>query len=193
VERRDRFRIDMFFDLADPVPARWADGSPVPDSIRQHLTCDGTFTPTFVADGSPVAVGASVAVIPERTRRLVMYRDQGCRVPWCTSTRWLDVHHVVHREHGGATELPNLVALCRRCHRAHHRGELGIVGNADIPGGLTFSDPAGRRLGGAPTITPPAGPPPDPPHPYQHPLGERVHRRWLFLSDPPKDPPGTAA
>ncbi|MET0325175.1 MAG: HNH endonuclease signature motif containing protein [Ilumatobacteraceae bacterium] len=196
-ERRDRFRIEMFFDLADPVPARWADGSPVPDSIRQHLTCDGTFTPTFVAEGRPVSVGASVAGIPERTRRLVLRRDQGCRVPWCTRARWLDVHHIVHREHGGATELPNLVALCRRCHRAHHRGELGIVGNADVPDGLTFTDPDGRRLGGAPHVTPPDGPPPDPAHPYEHPLGERLHRRWLFLSDPPEDPPedppGTAA
>ena len=162
VDRRDRFRVNMFFDLADPVPARWADGSPVPDSIRQHITCDGTFTPTFVAHGHPVSVGASVAGIPERTRRLVMYRDQGCRVPWCDRTRWLDVHHVIHREHGGQTEMPNLVSLCRRCHRAHHRGELGIVGNADLPDGLTFTDRRGTSLTGAPTITPPDGPPPSP-------------------------------
>ena len=184
-ERRDRFRINMFFDLTDPVPARWADRSPVPDSIRQHLTCDGTFTPTFVANGHPISVANPVAAVPERTRRLVLYRDQGCRVPWCTRTRWLDVHHITHREHGGITELANLVALCRRCHRAHHRGDLGIVGNADHPDGLTFTDHHGRPRTAAPTITAPDGPPPDPHHPYQHPPGERLHRRWLFLSDPP--------
>ena len=132
-ERRDRFRINMFFDLADPVPARWGDGSPVPDSIRRHLTCDGTFTPTFLDHARPVAVGTSVPGIPEHTRRLVIYRDQGCRVPWCTRTRWLDVHHITHREHGGQTEMANLVALCRRCHRAHHRGELGISGQRRRP------------------------------------------------------------
>jgi HNH endonuclease len=140
-----------------------------------------------------VSVGASVPGIPERTRRLVMYRDLGCRVPWCTQTRWLDVHHVIHREHGGVTELPNLVALCRRCHRAHHRGELGIVGDADMPDGLTFTDRDGNHLGGAPNIATPDRPPPQPTNRYQHPLGERLHRRWLFLSDPPKDPPSTAA
>jgi hypothetical protein len=71
------------------------------------------------------------------------------------------------------------------------------VGNADLPDGLTFTDLRGNALTGAPTITPPDGPPPEPEHPYEHPPGERLHRRWLFLSDPPKDPPrdppGTAA
>ena len=169
LERRDRFRINMFFDLTDPVPARWADRSPVPDSIRQHLTCDGTFTPTFIDQAHPVSVGNSVAGIPERTRRLVMYRDQGCRVPWCTQTRWLDVHHITHREHGGTTELPNLVALCRRCHRAHHRGDIGIIGNADLPDGLTFSDhrgqPPHRRPHHHPTQRTPTRPPPPLPTP----------------------------
>ena len=179
----------MFFDLTDPVPARWADRSPVPDSIRQHLTCDGTFTPTFLDHARPVAVGTSVPGIPEHTRRLVMYRDQRCRVPWCTRTRWLDVHHITHREHGGRTEMANLVALCRRCHRAHHRGQFSIHGNADTPDGLTFNDPAGHPVTATPHITPPDAPLPDPHHPYQHPPGERLHRRWLFLSDPPKDPP----
>lgn len=73
-------------------------------------------------------------------------RDRGCRVPGCDRSRWLHVHHIEHWENGGASDTANLLALCRRHHRWHHLGHLGISGNADDPDGVIFTDHRGYRL-----------------------------------------------
>jgi hypothetical protein len=66
------------------------------------------------------------------TRKLVRARDKDrCRVPGCRSARNIDVHHIVHREHGGSHEPENLVCLCVGHHTAHHEGTLIIRGPAD--------------------------------------------------------------
>jgi hypothetical protein len=75
--------------------------------------------------------------ISPATRRKVEHRDQGhCQVPGCQCHANLDLHHVVHREHGGTNDLSNLVTLCEAHHLAHHEGRLGIERLAD--GKLAF-------------------------------------------------------
>ncbi|MEO7736195.1 MAG: HNH endonuclease [Kofleriaceae bacterium] len=69
--------------------------------------------------------------IPPSVARLVWRRDGGrCRVPGCRSSRGLELHHLVHREHGGSHDASNLVLCCSSCHLAHHRGTLWISGTA---------------------------------------------------------------
>jgi hypothetical protein len=69
--------------------------------------------------------------VPPSVVRLVRRRDGGrCQVPGCRSTRSTEVHHLVHREHGGGHEAANLILLCSACHAAHHRGKLAIRGTA---------------------------------------------------------------
>jgi hypothetical protein len=123
--------------------------------------------------------------VPDRTRRLVLRRDKKCRVPWCTQHRWLQVHHIIHDEHGGPTDTWNLAGICGPCHRLHHKGLLGITGNADEPNGLTFTDAHGGVVDPASRPRKPTGPPPHPVKPYRHPLGERLHTRDLFFPEPP--------
>jgi len=65
-------------------------------------------------------------------RRYIVRRDRHCRLPGCTS-RFVDVHHVIHREDGGTHTVENLACLCPRHHRMHHKGLIGITGNADVP------------------------------------------------------------
>jgi hypothetical protein len=75
--------------------------------------------------------------ISPATRRKVLHRDQErCQAPGCQSYANLDVHHLVHREHGGTNELSNLITLCEAHHLAHHEGTLGI---ARVDGKLTFT------------------------------------------------------
>lgn len=75
--------------------------------------------------------------IPQATRRKVMIRDEHrCRVPGCRSAQNLDVHHIVHREHGGDHDPANLIVLCSGHHISHHDGALGIRGRA--PDQLVF-------------------------------------------------------
>ena len=98
----------------------------IPDVIRDHLTCDGLLTPVFTEDAKPVSVGRTRRIVPEHTRRLVLLRDRACRVPWCGARRHLEVHHLDHWNRDGRTDYERLIALCSRCHRAHHHGLLGI-------------------------------------------------------------------
>jgi hypothetical protein len=192
--RRERFRVNVFIDPNAPVPARWSDGTAVPAAIREHLTCDGTLAPVLTDGAHPVSVGRTQRTPPERTRRLVLQRDKACRVPWCGARRHLDVHHLDHWADGGQTDFDRLIALCSRCHRAHHHGQLGISGNPLDPDGLLFTDERGRVITGQPRSLPPTEPPPEPEEPYEHPLGERLSTRDVgaALPDPPQHAPPSA-
>jgi prepilin-type processing-associated H-X9-DG protein len=186
--RRERFRVNWFIDPTDPIPARWSDGLAVPDWLRDQVLCDGTVTPTFTENALPVSVGRTQYQVPDRTRRLVLARDRKCRVPWCTQTRWLQVHRIIHDQHHGPTDTWNLAGLCPADHRLHHQGELGITGNADDPDGLTFTDAAGNVIDPATRPCKPIGSPPGGPvRPYEHPLGERLQRWAILFPDPPPD------
>jgi len=75
--------------------------------------------------------------ISPATRRKVLHRDQGhCQAPGCQCFANLDVHHIIHRQHGGTNEMSNLITLCEAHHLAHHEGTLGIERLAD--GTLAF-------------------------------------------------------
>ncbi len=77
------------------------------------------------------------ATLTKRKRERIIARDQHrCAVPGCRSKKHLDVHHIVHQEHGGGHEDSNLITLCSGHHRAHHEGRLAIEGLA--PDRMTF-------------------------------------------------------
>ncbi len=132
-------------------------------------------------------MGRTARTVPNRTRLAIEERDGGCRVPGCDRDKWLHVHHVVHWEDGGTTDTTNLMALCSRHHRLHHRGQLGISGDADVPHGITFTDARGRALASAGRPTPPTEPLPT--GNWVHPTGERLDDDCVVFSPPP----GTAA
>ncbi len=181
--RRERFRTNIFIRTDGTCCDDHA--STIPDAIRQYITCDGLMSPVFVTDDIPISVGRTQRMIPLRTRRIVVLRDQGCRVPSCNVTHHIEVHHIIHWEDDGTTDTWNLIALCPKHHRMHHRGELGIVGNADIDGGVTFTNRHGRVIGttGA-RPQPPGALPPAPTGVYEHPLGERLDSHWLYFNPP---------
>jgi len=184
-DRRDRYRIHLHLDTdgtATDACGRW-----LPDAIRRHLGCDGTLTPTFTQGATPIAVGRSHHIVPARTRRHVLRRDRGmCRVPGCGNSRFVEIHHIIHWEHHGHTEPPNLLCLCPHHHRLHHRGQLGITGNADQPHGVTFTNRHGQPIPttGARPHAPP-GPPEPPRGNFRHPLGEPLQTKWLYFNPPP--------
>jgi len=68
--------------------------------------------------------GRNTATIPPRMRREVLARDKHrCQAPGCGRTRFLEVHHIVSRQHGGNNQTANLMTLCASCHRLwHERG-----------------------------------------------------------------------
>jgi len=132
-------------------------------------TCDQCRRTTQDAAGQVIAVGPEVLArarcdaehigrvdaatparvtsdIPPATRRLVVRRDHHrCSVPGCRSSRNLQIHHIVAREHGGDHSLSNLTLLCEAHHHALHAGHLTITGTA--PHHLRFAHADGRGYG----------------------------------------------
>jgi len=129
-------------------------------------------------------VGRAQRIVPIRTRRLVEDRDRGCRYPGCAATAHLQCHHVIHWVDGGPTDTWNLCCLCDFHHDAHHNGDFTITGDADEPGGLTFTTRYGSPIGPGPTFTTPTSAWPLPATPYTGPTGETLDLRWVTFHEP---------
>ncbi len=189
-ERRNRYRLNIHLDT---TTGRYTDqlGNPVMNPTGALISCDCLFTPILFEDAKPVSVGRTQRIVPDRTRRTVLHRDGGCTVPGCSHDRHLEVHHIIHWTGDGPTDTWNLITLCSHHHRLHHRGRLGISGNADEPDSLVFTDHLGRVItpsGARPR--PPTGPPPPIAGRYEHPLGERLDPHWVDLTPPRLRPTG---
>jgi hypothetical protein len=84
--------------------------------------------------------------VPPALRWAILTRDQHrCRVPGCTHTTFLDVHHIMPRSEGGRNEPANLVTICGAHHRAVHHGELSIEPSSE--GGIRFRHADGTAYG----------------------------------------------
>jgi hypothetical protein len=65
-------------------------------------------------------------------RRAVRIRDGGCVYPGCDRpVEWCDVHHIDAWSDSGATDLDNLVLVCRRHHVACHEGRWKLQRGSD--------------------------------------------------------------
>ena len=126
------------------------DGSVLPPALVRRLCCDGGLV-AIVEGGNGVAldVGRKTRAVPAALRRALHARDQGCRFPGCTNTRFVDAHHVEHWVHGGETKLSNLVELCRRHHRFVHEHGFSIQQDGDQ---VRFVRPNGRVVPNAPEL-----------------------------------------
>jgi hypothetical protein len=147
------------------------------------------------ATGVPLALGRRQRAFSAQQRTIVEQRHGGeCARPGCQRRRGLHLHHHVHWEDGGSTDVDNALPLCGPDHRLHHQGLLHITGDPARPETLVFSDHHGRVLtrGAEPR-------PPDPkasldeaarhlqlPHArWRHPSGERLDPWSIELGDPP--------
>ena len=153
----DRFQVVIHVDAAtlagtdDSGRSELADGPFVSHEVARRLACDASVVRIVERDGKPLSVGRKSRSIPPALRRALRSRDGGCQFPGCGQTRHVDAHHVHHWAHGGATDLNNLVELCRHHHRLIHEGAFSIAGR---PGAqLVFTTPSGRRLRSTPPRT----------------------------------------
>ena len=182
--RSDRYRVVVHVD----ENGGWLNaGARLADSVLRDILSNPIIQPLFERRGRPVALGRSARVVPYRLAELILDRHRVCRNPSCHSTRGLEVHHVQHWADQGPTNPSNLGCLCRPCHRDHHKGKFNITGNAETPGGLTFTEPNGKIIEpcgkpNPPEVLPASG------KPYQHALGESFDSRNLVFNPPPRHP-----
>ncbi|SDI98105.1 HNH endonuclease [Frankineae bacterium MT45] len=111
-----------------PVPyARIQGGPGLPDRVVRRLVCAGRVRlAVHGPDGNVQDLGRSHRMVSDRQFRMLLLRDGGCAHPGCGSKSGLEAHHVRHWVDGGATDLANLVLLCRAHHHAHHDQEFAI-------------------------------------------------------------------
>jgi hypothetical protein len=131
-EPSGKARCQLAVTVCESCRAGWQDGGgvrvPISAADVARAECDAIRIGSLDAE----APERAQQDIPPATARLVWHRDGGrCRAPGCRSAHGLEIHHIVHREHGGGHELSNLVLLCSACHHAHHEGLLEISGTSD--------------------------------------------------------------
>jgi hypothetical protein len=93
-------------------------GGPIAAETARRLSCEaGVTRVVFGADSAVIDVGRSTRVPATATRRAVQARDRGCVWPGCHGpASWGEVHHLRHWAQGGATDIANLVTICRDHH-----------------------------------------------------------------------------
>jgi hypothetical protein len=107
------------------------------------------------ASGELVAVDSRRRGFSGRLRRLLIWRDQTCRMPWCEAPiRHAD--HVRRHADGGPTGLANGAGLCEACNHVKEATDW----RADVlpHGVIAFTTPTGHRYRSHPPPAPGHGP-----------------------------------
>ena len=147
-------------------------GVDLPVSVVERHLCDSvTQTVRYGPDGLPLDVGRRyrTATSAQWVALKSMYRTcawKGC----CRPVTWCQAHHIKEWEHGGLTNLDNLIPLCSKHHHAVHEGgwrvklhpdrTLEIFKPSDPPGSHPGGKPGGhhRARSGAPPNRPKSPP-----------------------------------
>ncbi len=117
----------------------------LPAETSRRMACDCSIVHWHEdPKGEPLSIGRKSRSIPPAIRRALRRRDQGCRFPGCSCTRFVDAHHIKHWVDGGETSMNNLVLLCRSHHRLVHEAGYGIELTADK--GAVFRLPDGKLI-----------------------------------------------
>ncbi|WP_419841617.1 HNH endonuclease [Candidatus Poriferisodalis sp.] len=104
--------------------ARLANGTPVPISEIAKIAVDAGVLPAiFDKATGELRMGRRRRSATELQRSALTVRDQGC-VGCGAAPELCRAHHIVEWQHGGHTDLDNLVSVCHRCHHhnIHHNG-----------------------------------------------------------------------
>jgi Domain of unknown function (DUF222)/HNH endonuclease len=108
----------------EPAHMEWV--GEVPASLAQRLACDSQVWRVSLdpATGLPLELGRSQRLVPGWLRRALHARDRSCRWPGCVAPNsWTDAHHITPWYDGGATDIDNMLCLCRYHHAKVHEGQ----------------------------------------------------------------------
>ncbi len=108
---------------------------PIGPHLLAYLACCATLTTVLLdADGQPLDVGRTRRLATAAQRKALAVRDRGCVIPSCACPHaGTDAHHSIPWEHGGPTNLDNLVSLCPAHHQQVHAGIWAVTIKHGIP------------------------------------------------------------
>jgi hypothetical protein len=123
-----------------------------PETARR-LLCEARVQ-TVIEDkgGQPVGLGRMTREPSAWMIRQLRYRDQECRFAGCGARQFTKAHHIKWWEHGGATDLDNLLLVCTFHHKLVH--EFGWTVRRESDGMVRWFRPDGSpyRAGPAPPL-----------------------------------------
>jgi uncharacterized protein DUF222/HNH endonuclease len=128
------------------------EGGPVihPETARRLLCEARVQTVLEHTPGQPVGLGRMSREPSAWMMRQLRYRDAECRFPGCGYRRFTQAHHIRWWEHGGRTDLDNLLLVCTFHHKLVH--EHGWTVRRETHGTVRWFHPDGTpyRAGPAP-------------------------------------------
>ena len=142
----------LIVHLSNDAPPLLEGAGPISRETAQRLACDARRL-TIKPSGRDLVHSRVGRCASYAQQRALHKRSSHCQYPGCTATRELEAHHLIAVEHGGRTELDNLILLCPRHHKHLHDHRIRTSGHGDQP---VFEDPAGRAV----TANQPHAPPP---------------------------------
>ena len=146
-------------DVTDPQP----DGSPtvdwglpveLPAEVLRRLFDTADIHPIIVRGGvvlhapGRLDLGRTTRVANRAQRRALRALYPTCAIPGC-DTRYdlCHLHHIIWWEHGGPTDLANLLPLCVRHHHAVHDHGWHLILAADRSLTITYPDGTNQATG----------------------------------------------
>lgn len=105
-----------------------AAGHDLPPESLARLCCDATLRRVTLDErGVPIDVGRKYRTATDAQWAAIKAVHTTCAWDGCTAPiSWCQAHHVHEWEHGGHTDLDNLVPLCTRHHHQVHEGRWRI-------------------------------------------------------------------
>ncbi|HET9602542.1 MAG TPA: DUF222 domain-containing protein [Acidimicrobiales bacterium] len=139
-------------DPADAPTIDWGLPIELPTPILHRLFAEADIHPVIVHRGvvlhapGQLDLGRSTRLANRAQRRTLQALYPTCAIPGCTTRYQLcKLHHVHWWEHGGSTDLHNLLPLCVTHHHAvHHRHwQLNLTPNRQLT--ITYPDGTTNR------------------------------------------------
>lgn len=112
-------------ELHDHSVCETSNGLDLPPASIRRLLCTGRITPIIVdTNGVALDAGRTIRHANRKQRRALRAMYRTCAFHGCDiSFDRCDIHHITPWEHGGPTNLLNLLPLCSRHHHVVH--EIG--------------------------------------------------------------------
>jgi hypothetical protein len=128
--------------LSDDSPPLLEGAGPISPETAERLVCDARRL-AIKPSGRDLVHSRVGRCASYAQQRALHKRAPQCQYPGCTAGRELEAHHLVAVEHGGKTELDNLILLCPRHHKRLHDHHICTSGHGDRP---RFADEGGRAI-----------------------------------------------
>ena len=133
----------LIVHLSEDTPPLLEGAGPLSPETAERLTCDARRLAIQLRGRD--LVHSRVERCASYAQQRALYKRSGghCQYPGCSAERELEAHHLTPFEHGGATELDNLILLCARHHKLLHDHHIRTNGTGEHP---VFTDQSGRAI-----------------------------------------------